>query len=722
MIINSLKADNFLKYSRLQLENIPKDGVIAISGGNESGKTSIGEAISFVLFGRTFSIDFDKISRVVKWGEESCEVSMSFEVSGKEYQVDRQVDQNGYCNVKLYKIEGVNQALIAEGNAPVSDAISDVLDYSYAEFIESYYLVQRDIPLPEAAVNAIKRISGVASFEVALIDLYQKLDKQKNDKEKQEKTLYTLTQEKEQALTLDEQLEKLEDEQGKLQQAMQLLVNRDLELSSFVDKIAEYIETAKKDAANIAAGRTSSSYIHWIDLLQNLRVTIAKMQQLIPDFADNDKDPTAAILERLIDFEERLVGFEDIYEQLADYREGLGVMLGECAPISKEKHNIIPIEEQKRLKSEKCRNNIARLITSTFLITLVVISTLFLIYCEYERSSGVITAIIAGTLMLASLYCSLKLRKSYDICISQLEMVEEKIGQIKKEAKEIDDLISIPLADAIKYLEKSPEKLIREKASAYIIGLGSVLLDENTLAFVQRDIQREAKVLPAEFSPLIEKMRIKQKEIVQEKRSSEENLKKVDELIQEMRENTRSIEQIDGDIEVVNHELEKKAKEIELTYTAIDLAKDGAENQAKVFSDGVAKWVTNALTHFTAGKYSEVRINEQLNVIIYSSQKGDFMEFDEVSSGTRRQILLAVRIAISQELCDSRKNGKQMLFLDEPLAFFDKVRASSTLKALPNLSDELSQIWIVNQEFVTDDGFAVHIQCKEENDTLQITC
>lgn len=721
MIINSLKADNFLKYSQLQLENIPKEGVVAISGGNESGKTSIGEAISFALFGRTFAIDFDKISRVIKWGEKTCEVSMNFEVSGKEYKVDRQVDQQGCCSVKLHKTKDGDEILIAEGNAPVSDAIAEILDYSYAEFIESYYLVQRDIPLPEAAADAIKRISGVATFETALFDLYQKIDQQKKDKERQEKIHYDLCQEKEEALTFDERLEKLEDEQGRLQQALQLLIDRDLELANFVGHIGEYIETAKKDAANIAAGRVSSSYTHWLDLLQNLRGTISEIQQLTPDFADDDKEPTAAILERLIEFEERLVGFEDIYEQLADYREGLGVMLGECVPTSKEKYNIIPVEEKKRLESEKCRNNIARFIASAFLIILVVIPTVFLIYCEYERSNGVIAAIITCTLILASLYSTLRLRKSYDSCVSQLGMVEEKIRQINKEAKEIDDLISIPLADAIKYLEKSPEKIIREKASAYITGLGSALVDENALAFIQRDIQREAKVLPAEFSALIEKAKIEQKETMQEKRSTEENINKVDKLIQEMHENTRSLEQIDGDIEDVNQELENKNKAIELTYTAIDLAKDGAENQAKVFSDGVAKWVTNALAHFTAGKYSEVRINEQLNVIIYSNQKGDFMEFDEVSSGTRRQILLAVRIAISQELCDSRNNGKQMLFLDEPLAFFDKDRASSTLKALPNLSDELSQIWIVNQEFETSNDFALHVKCEDESQVMQIS-
>lgn len=720
MIINTLKADNFLKYSQLQIENIPKEGVIAISGGNESGKTSIGEMISFALFGRTFAIDFDKISRIIKWGEETCKVSMNFEVSGKEYSVDRQVDQEGYCSVKLYKIKDGNQSLIAEGNAPVSDSMAEVLDYSYAEFIESYYLVQRDIPLPDAATDSIKRISGVATFEMALFDLHQKLDQQKKDKDKQEKVHYNLRQEREEALTFDERLEKLEQEQGNLQQTLQLQRNRALELTNFIDHIDEYIETAKKDAANVAAGRASSSYTQWLDLLQNLRGTISEIQQITPVFADYDKDATSAILESLIDFEERLVGFEEIYEQLADYREELGVMLGECTPTSKEKCNILPVEEKKRLESEKYRNIIARFISSTLLITLVVISTVFLVSYEYERSNGVLIAIITCTLVLVTLYCTMKLKKSYDSCVSQLGMVVEKIRQIKKEAKEIDDLISIPLADAIKYLEKSSEKIIREKASDYITGLGAALIDKNALSLIQRDIQREAKALPTAFSTLIEKTKIELKQATQEKTSTEESINKVDKIIEDMRKNTRSLEDIDGDIKTADQELQDRIKAIELTYTAIDLAKEGAENQAKVFSDGIAKWVTNALTHLTAGKYSQVIINDQLDVVIYSNQKGDFMEFDEVSSGTRRQILLAVRIAISQELCDSRENGKQMLFLDEPFAFFDKTRASSALKSLPSLSDELSQIWVVNQEFVTGEVFAMHIQCTEEGQNLQI--
>ena len=57
MLIKSLKAENFRKYHNLEVTDIPKRGVISIAGSNESGKTSIGEAICFALYGRTFFLD-----------------------------------------------------------------------------------------------------------------------------------------------------------------------------------------------------------------------------------------------------------------------------------------------------------------------------------------------------------------------------------------------------------------------------------------------------------------------------------------------------------------------------------------------------------------------------------------------------------------------------------------------------------------------------------------
>ncbi|HDY83028.1 MAG TPA: hypothetical protein ENH48_08765, partial [Halieaceae bacterium] len=56
MIINAVQAKNVLKYATLDLKDLPEKGIIAISGENESGKSTIGETVCFALFGRTFSL------------------------------------------------------------------------------------------------------------------------------------------------------------------------------------------------------------------------------------------------------------------------------------------------------------------------------------------------------------------------------------------------------------------------------------------------------------------------------------------------------------------------------------------------------------------------------------------------------------------------------------------------------------------------------------------
>lgn len=720
MIINSLNAHNFLKYSQLDLLNLPSEGIIGVTGDNESGKTSIGEAISFALFGRTFAVDYDKLARVIKWGEESCTVALSFQISQNTYKIERSADKQGFCNVKLYRLMGAeHEELIAEGNAPVSDSMAQILGYSYSEFIESYYLVQRDIPLPDSGAEAIKKISGVAEFELKIFEYHNQQDSLETKKEEIEKERYNLGQEKELALTFDERLAQLELDKKGLQESIQKLNDRSKELDSFIADIDNYIETAKKDAANLAAARSTSSYRQWLELMQNLRLAISEIERLTPSFADDIPSPVSLVLERVIDFEERLVGFEAIYEQLGAYRDEIAVMLGETAPPIDSSYTVIPAQEKIRLEKETSLNKGVRYTFSAIITVIVLATVIFFSSFEFERSQGFTFAILSGAIVLALVYSTSKLKRSFDTAYIQLEMVKEKLRQIKKEAQEIDDLINIPLVDAINYLSEYKDKKISQDAMEYKAGLGADLIDDIKLSILQRDTQREARVLTTEYNPLVLKAKAEIKDIVSQLNSSTNALESVETKIDDMLKNARSLEQIEQDIIATDQRLERQKSDIENINSQIELAKQNAADKATRFSQGIAQWVTKAISHLTAGKYSEVRINDHLNVIIHSQQKGDFIEFDEISSGTRRQILLAVRIAISQELCESRDNHKQMLFLDEPFAFFDKNRVASSVKALPNLSQELSQIWIVNQEAIQESDYAVHIVCDESSEILR---
>ena len=85
MIITDIKAENILKYSRLELHDLPESGIIAIDGPNESGKSSVGETICFALFGRTFSLGPDELEKLIRWGETHCSAWLRFRVGDGEH-------------------------------------------------------------------------------------------------------------------------------------------------------------------------------------------------------------------------------------------------------------------------------------------------------------------------------------------------------------------------------------------------------------------------------------------------------------------------------------------------------------------------------------------------------------------------------------------------------------------------------------------------------------
>jgi exonuclease SbcC len=63
--------------------------------------------------------------------------------------------------------------------------------------------------------------------------------------------------------------------------------------------------------------------------------------------------------------------------------------------------------------------------------------------------------------------------------------------------------------------------------------------------------------------------------------------------------------------------------------------------------------------------------------------------------------------------------GSQFAFLDEPFAFFDERRARSAMEVLPRLSEEITQIWIVAQQFPPDVDFALRVECRREGISLE---
>jgi exonuclease SbcC len=161
---------------------------------------------------------------------------------------------------------------------------------------------------------------------------------------------------------------------------------------------------------------------------------------------------------------------------------------------------------------------------------------------------------------------------------------------------------------------------------------------------------------------------------------------------------------------------------IDLRRKALELLHAAISHLSNNFNRDIKDLVAGMLPRFTDRRYEHLQIDQDLKVRVFSAQKRDFMELEEVSSGTQRQIMLALRLALSQKLLSRKIKGQQFAFLDEPFAFFDEERTRNALIALADLGADISQVWIVAQTFPEDAEirFDAHIACERGREELAL--
>jgi DNA repair exonuclease SbcCD ATPase subunit len=144
---------------------------MTIRGPNESGKTTIGEAISFALFGRTLRLDASERAEVIRWSQESAEVVLEFEVApGEAYRIRRRVDRAGGYVAVLESLEE-GGVVLAEGPGEVDEQLPAFLGFDFEAFRYAFYLGQKEVDLLLGSAEeggALERMTGVEALEGAL--------------------------------------------------------------------------------------------------------------------------------------------------------------------------------------------------------------------------------------------------------------------------------------------------------------------------------------------------------------------------------------------------------------------------------------------------------------------------------------------------------------------------------------------------------------------------
>jgi exonuclease SbcC len=189
---------------------------------------------------------------------------------------------------------------------------------------------------------------------------------------------------------------------------------------------------------------------------------------------------------------------------------------------------------------------------------------------------------------------------------------------------------------------------------------------------------------------------------------------KVDEELARVRQVAR-LQEVESSLQNKSEELFTR---LALREKANELLAGASKHFSNKFNRDIRELMSSTLPLFTQGRYEHLQVEPDLGVRVFSSDKRDFLDLEEISGGTQRQIMLALRLAMSQKLMGRAVKGRQFAFLDEPFAFFDEERTKHALLALDELSDTLSQIWIVSQTFPDEHEFAAEVKCSRDTESL----
>lgn len=325
MIIHRVWSQNVLKYASLELNDLPAQGLIGLSGANESGKSTIGEIICFALFGRTYAYAEHEIVNLIRWGEPSCAVTVDFSIHDRHYTVSRFLDDKGEQGARL---SDQPEALLARGIEPVQDVLEALLGFGFEEFVESFYLAQREITTPHPHSTAVKKMAGIAALEQVADEATAEIRQERAAIGDTECAMIDLEQHLAELSVDPSLLPQLEHERDDLQHRQEQHAQQMADLQAKTERHQGLEKNITVAIAEFCQIKVDAGYPSWQRHVDCFKSSLDQCSQQL------SQEPTLAqLMGELKDFAhgaaQRLSAFSDLRDGASGYRRHLASQLDE---------------------------------------------------------------------------------------------------------------------------------------------------------------------------------------------------------------------------------------------------------------------------------------------------------------------------------------------------------------------------------------------------------
>ena len=672
MHLKTLALKNFRKFKNEFIE-FP-DGVIGVIGLNGAGKSTIFEAIAWVLYGPVAArTSADEIKRQDATSSEPCRVELDFVFEGENIRIFREM--RGKSNTTNAAVT-VNGKVAATSADVVTKYVHKKIGMDFKSFFTSIYAKQKELN-SLSIMNAserrplILRMLGIDSLDDVIKEI-------RSDKKIKESYIEKLN-------------ESLFDQYGK--------DKKDLYLKKQEEKNKEKINIKKE-----------------IEKLKNILIKEKKeLKVLEKNYKDSKKEYEKLSREKE-DIAEKKNEFEN-YKKLKDE-------IGEIEKIINERNKKIDLEKKKLRDFENFKKELDKTNTRFDKIEKDFEKTLKSIEKNdtlIDRIGSEIKEIEEKRKKIKKIgpnakcpTCERTLDVQYDT------LLKKYVKEIKIKSKEIEDIHKENEENISKKVKFEREKTALKKKKSYIEGeIRKKEIIETSIKHIITEKEKEEKTFFAKNKQLskIGKISFKKKDYESIKNKVDKSYEKYQKDLEKLNlkkdkisdlnldyEKTISKEKLlDQEIKNISIkikeliEFKNKIKEEKNALRYIDMLSDLMNNFRTFLISRIrptlSSYASELYQELTNGKYSEIELDENYDVLIYD--KGENFKIERFSGGEEDLANLCLRLAISEVISERSGGIFNFIILDEIFGSQDNIRRQNILKALNNLSSKFRQIFLI---------------------------
>ena len=377
MIPSKLSLENFFSHKNSEIDFSLFNSALLIGNtegdytkSNGSGKSAIFESILWCLFNKSRVAMMDD---VIRWGENTCKVSLDFTHDGKTYKVIRTRNRiNSVSNVELKTLDSFGEWKDVSGSTSgdTNQKIEETIKLDYKTFINSVYFRQNDISEFAESEPSKKKEILKSIVDISRWDEYEKSSKSKTKEllaeckilqgvlQDYDKTRLTISESEEEMKTLSESIESLKLKKEEVTKNISELkenyqaIKQSLDTAAYDRAILE-IEKIKKEGKEKTNQRTQE-----ISSLEKIKLEISieeeKLVNLSTEGLSQQEVPNQIIEDlngQLTYHKSNLISLKTEFEKIKIHKESS--VNGSCPTcghgFSSEAHSVFLQSQEDRL-------------------------------------------------------------------------------------------------------------------------------------------------------------------------------------------------------------------------------------------------------------------------------------------------------------------------------------------------------------------------------------